>query len=431
MPPKQKVVPEINQLTQIIHSEVKKNEKNIIKFFRDIVAIPSMDSKIGPVGKRIQQEMKKLGFDKTWFDKMGNIVGQIGKGSKVLLYDSHIDTVGLGDPDAWKWDPFKGKVENGILFGRGACDEKCSTPGMVYGLSLAKKLGLLDGWTAFYFGNMEEWCDGIAPNSLHVTHKIKPDYVVIGEPTRMQIYRGHRGRLELKCITRGKSCHASMPWLGDNAIYKMNRFIKSVEDLGLKIHEDKFLGRGTCVASIIRCDSPSINAVPDRCVLYLDRRMTFGETKESVLKQLRELPGAEVVDIQEMYYTDPSYTKFVFKVDKYFPAWCLPEDHPIVQAGISTRKVLGFDRKYPFAEDLKQKYPEAYAQSKEDTFRWDFSTNATYWAGKANIPCIGFAPSNEAHAHTTEDQCPLEDCVDATAFYALFPLILRNKTVGI
>ena len=207
----------------------------------------------------------------------------------------------------------------------------------------------------------------------------------------------------------------------------MNQFIKSVEELAPKIHEDKFLGRGTCVASIIRCDSPSINAVPDRCVLYLDRRMTFGETKESVLNQLRSLPGADVVDIQEMFYAEPSYTGFVFKVDKYFPAWCMSEDHPIVQAGVETRKALGYDKKYPFPDDVKAKYPEAYAQSKQETFRWDFSTNAIYWAGKKNIPCIGFAPSNEIYAHTIEDQCPLRECVDATAFYALFPQTLKNR----
>lgn len=410
-----------------IQRRVGENRGKIIKFMRDIVAIPSMESKIGPVGRRIAAEMKKLGFNSVRFDKMGNILGRIGKGSKTLLYDSHIDTVSLGDPTAWKWDPFKGKIENGVLFGRGACDEKSSTPGMVYGLSIANQLGLLAGFTGYYFGNMEEWCDGIAPNSLVVTEKIKPDFVVIGEPTRMQIYRGHRGRIELKCVTKGKACHASMPWLGDNAIYKMNRFIHSVEELGPKIHTDPFLGRGTAVVSIVESKSPSINAVADECTIYIDRRVTFGETKESVLSQFRSLPGAENVDIQEMFYDEPSYTKFIFKVDKYFPAWCIEADAGIVQAGVATRRALGFDKKYPFPDDLKQKYPEAWRSTRDDTFRWDFSTNGIYWAGKAGIPCIGFAPSNEIYAHTIEDQCPLEECVDAASFFALFPKLLKEK----
>ncbi|HOW28538.1 MAG TPA: YgeY family selenium metabolism-linked hydrolase [Elusimicrobiota bacterium] len=406
------------EIVRAIQGKVEKDKPKIIKFFRDILAIPAMDSKIGPVGKRIAAEMKKLGFQNVKFDKMGNVYGKIGTGKRVVLYDSHIDTVGLGDKGAWKWDPFKGKIEKDVLYARGASDEKQSTPGMVYGLSYANELGLLDGWTAYYFGNMEEWCDGIAPNGLHVREKVKPDYVVIGEPTRMQIYRGHRGRLELKVMAKGKACHASMPHLGDNAIYKMSRFILDVEALNPRIHSDPFLGRGTAVVSIIESTSPSINAVPDECVAYIDRRTTFGETKESVLQELRSLPHAGDVDIQEMLYDTPSYTGDVFKVDKYFPAWCLPESHPIVQAGLETRKRLGYDKKYPFPFSDK---------TDGQAYRWDFSTNATYWAGKANIPCIGFAPSNEIYAHTVMDQCPLGELTDATAFYALFPHILGKK----
>lgn len=151
---------------QEIKKKVDENRENIVNFMREIVAIPSMESQIKDVGERIQAEMTKLGFDEVRFDKMGNTVGRIGNGPKVIVYDSHIDTVGVGDPHEWQWDPFVGKVEDGVLYARGACDEKGSTPGMVYGLSFAKELGLLEDTTAWYFGNMEEWCDGIAPNTF-------------------------------------------------------------------------------------------------------------------------------------------------------------------------------------------------------------------------------------------------------------------------
>ena len=166
---------------QKIKQQVQENRENIIKFMRDIVAIPSMDGQLKDVGDRIQAEMRKLGFDEARFDKMGNTVGRIGNGPKVIVFDSHIDTVGVGDPGEWEWDPFVGKVENGILYARGAVDEKGSTPGMIYGLAIARDLGLLDGYTAYYFGNMEEWCDGIAPNAfVDADPKVKPDFVVIG-----------------------------------------------------------------------------------------------------------------------------------------------------------------------------------------------------------------------------------------------------------
>src|SRR5690606_20515629 len=150
-----------------------------------------------------------------------NIVGEIGDGPKKIVYDSHIDTVGVGDPAEWDWDPFQGKEENGVFYARGACDEKNSTPGMIYGLAIAQQLGLLDGFTAYYFGNIDEWDDGIAPHVFVEHENIRPDYVVVGEPTKMQIYRGHKGRVEIKITAKGKSAHAASNYLGDNPIYKL------------------------------------------------------------------------------------------------------------------------------------------------------------------------------------------------------------------
>ncbi len=203
----------------IIQEEVNAQRDDIIQFLRDICAIPSMDSQLREVGLRVEEEMKKLGFAETFFDSMGNIVGKIGDGPKIMVYDSHIDTVGLGDESEWDFDPFQGKIEDGYLYARGACDEKGSTPGMIYGLALAQKHGLLEGWTAYYFGNMEEWCDGIAPHAFVEHEKIKPDFVVIGEPTCMRTYRGHKGRVELKIVAKGRSCLAASNHLGDYAIY--------------------------------------------------------------------------------------------------------------------------------------------------------------------------------------------------------------------
>jgi len=171
--------------------------------------------------------------------------GAIARGERVIVYDSHIDTVGVGDSASWGWDPFKGKVENNILYARGAVDEKGSTPGMVYGLSFAKELGLLEGTTAWYFGNMEEWCDGIAPNTfVELDPGIRPDFVVIGEPTKMQLYRGHKGRIELKITATGRSAHAASHYLGDNAVYKMMAIITQVRELDRRMRFE--IGRASC-----------------------------------------------------------------------------------------------------------------------------------------------------------------------------------------
>jgi putative selenium metabolism hydrolase len=400
---------------QELKKKVQENRENIIQFMRDIVAIPSMDGQLKDVGERIQAEMRKLGFDEARFDKMGNTVGRIGNGPKVIVFDSHIDTVGVGDPSEWEWDPFVGKVEDGILYARGACDEKGSTPGMIYGMAFARDLGLLDGYTAYYFGNMEEWCDGIAPNTfVEVDPKVKPDFVVIGEPTKMQVYRGHKGRIELKVTASGRSAHAASHYLGDNAVYKMMAIITQVRELdrrmrfGMGYHPVQ--GFPSIAVTDVSARTASLNAVPDQFTIFIDRRITSNEPREEVIQQIKGLiPDylQDEIEVDELFYDAPSYTGFVFPVSKYYPAWLLEDSHPLVHAG--------------------QSVVEALWNEKRNLGTWDFSTNGTYWAGKAGIPSIGFGPGDEKTAHMTNENVPLDEVVAATEFYALLPKILGEK----
>jgi putative selenium metabolism hydrolase len=375
-----------------------------------------MEGQLKDVGERIGVEMTKLGFEEVRFDKMGNILGRIGQGKRVIVYDSHIDTVGVGDPNSWEWDPFQGKVENGILYARGAVDEKGSTPGMVYGLAFAKEFGLLEDTTAYYYGNMEEWCDGIAPNAfVEVDPGVRPDYVIIGEPTKMQIYRGHKGRIELKVTATGRSAHAASHYLGDNAVYKMMAIITQVRELdrrmrfGMGYHPVQ--GYPSIAVTDVAARTASLNAVPDQFTIYIDRRITLNEPRDDVIAQIKGLIPDYLQDeihVEEMFYDTPSYTGFVFPVSKYYPAWLLDEIHPLAQAGQHTIELL-WGEKRPFGT-------------------WDFSTNGTYWAGKAGIPSIGFGPGDEDSAHTNNEHVPLDEVVNATEFYTLFPGILGEST---
>ena len=400
--------------TNEIRRRVAENHDNIINFLHEICAIPSMNGQLKDVGDRIQAEMQKLGFDETRFDKMGNTIGRIGNGPKVIVYDSHIDTVGVGDPAEWEWDPFKGKVENGRLYARGACDEKGSTPGMIYGLAMARDLGLLDGYTAYYFGNMEEWCDGIAPNAfVEADPKVLPDFVVIGEPTKMQVYRGHKGRIELKITAHGRSAHAASHYLGDNAVYKMMSIIAQIRELdrrmrfGMGYHPVQ--GYPSIAVTDAEARTASINAVPDQFSIYIDRRLTLSETREEVIATIKGvIPDylQDEIHVEELFYDEPSYTGFVFPVSKFYPPWLLEDSHPLTQAGLSTIEAL-WGEKRPLGT-------------------WDFSTNGTYWAGKAGIPSIGFGPGDEKTAHMRHEQVPLDDVVKATEFYALLPKMLAG-----
>jgi len=393
-------------ITRRITDYLSAREEEIVRFLRAIVAIPSFDSQIGDVARVVGDRMRRLGFDEVRFDAMGNVLGRIGAGPRTLLFDSHLDTVGVSDRGSWQWDPFEGKVENGILYALGAGDEKGSTPPMLYALHTLKQLELLEGWTCYYFGNIEEWCDGIAGHALVEHEHIRPDFVVIGEPTRLQVYRGHRGRVEVRVTFHGTTAHASAPERGDNAIYKAAAFAQRVAELNATFRADPFLGPGTIAVTEIKSRAPSLNAVPDVCALYVDRRVTVGETKEQVIAELRRLPGGGEATIEIPMYREPSYTGFVFPVEKVYPAWALPEDHVLVRAGQEAAR-LAFGK------------PTALG-------RWAFSTNGTYWMGKANIPSIGFGPGDERHAHTTLDQVPLREVTEAARFYAVLPLVLAQ-----
>lgn len=392
-----------------LNAKIDAQRDPMLRFLREICAIPSMDSQIGPVGARIGSEMRALGFDEVRFDVQGNILGRIGSGKRVIVYDSHIDTVGIGDRAQWQWDPFEGRLENGILYARGACDEKGSTPGMIYGMHIAREMGWLDGWTAWYSGNMEEWCDGIAPR-VFVEHDpgIRPDVVVIGEPTKMQVYRGHKGRIEMGINAPGRSAHAASNWLGDNAVYKLLDIIAGVRDLDPQLRSHPFLGKGTITLSDLKVSTASLNAVPDGATAFIDRRVTFGDTLESGLAEVQAIidrsPHRDVV-LSLLRHTDTSYTGFKLALDKFFPAWALEENHPLVQAALrAAAAVYG---------------------ARPATGKWDFSTNGTYWAGIAGIPSIGFGPGDEVHAHTVLDQVPVEDVIRSTAFYAALPAHLH------
>ena len=403
----------MEELVQQLNQRVAEAEENILTFFREIVAIPSMNSDIEEVGRRVGEEMSHLGFDEVYVDRYGSIVGRIGRGDKVILYDSHLDTVGIGDPEQWEWDPFKGKVEDGNFYARGALDEKGSTPGMIYGLAIARDLGLLEGYTAYYLGNIEEWCDGVGCQAFVEWEGVRPDFVVIGEPTNMKVYRGHKGRIELEVTAKGKSAHAASNFMGDNAIYKMLPVVEAINKMDATLRSHEFLGQGRVTVTRIASISPSDNAVPDECRIFIDRRVTFGDTRESVLAEITAVIPEEHKDdfeIRELVYDEPSHTGVVFIYEKYFPAWALDEAHPLVQAGKETVQAL-WEGEDPFGQG-----------------KWDFSTNGNYWCGKIGIPSIGFGPGNEIYAHAVNEHVPLRDVVEATKCYALLPGVLKRET---
>lgn len=381
-------------------------EGDMTKFLRDLVAIPGESCGEELVIKRIVEEMEKLDFDKVEVDPMGNVLGYMGSGEKLIAYDGHVDTVGLGELSNWTFDPYKGYETYTEIGGRGTSDQLGGVVSAVYGAKIMKDLELLsDKYTVLVTGTVqEEDCDGLCWQYIINEGKVKPEFVVITEPTDGNIYRGQRGRMEIRVEVKGVSCHGSAPERGENAIYKMADILQEVKELNNHLHLDPFLGKGTLAVSEIFYNSPSRCAVADMCAISVDRRLTDGETYEMALEEIRELPSVKKYNAEvTMYkYERPSYTGLVYPTDCYFPTWVIPEEHPATLAMVEAYKGM-------YGEPLVDK--------------WTFSTNGVSIMGRYEIPCIGLGPGKEAQAHAPNEKTWKADLVKCAAIYAAMPTL--------
>ncbi|MDZ7673199.1 MAG: YgeY family selenium metabolism-linked hydrolase [Halanaerobiales bacterium] len=392
-----------------ILKQAEKYKPEISKFLRDMIAIPSESRQEKDVILRIKEEMEKVGFDKVEIDEMGNVLGYIGHGEHLIAIDAHIDTVGVGDKDLWDYDPYEGYEDDDIIIGRGASDQEGGMASMVYAGKIIKDLNLEDDYTLLITGTVqEEDCDGLCWHYMIEEEDIRPEFVVITEPSSCNIYRGHRGRMEMKVTTHGVSCHGSAPERGDNAIYKMAPIINELKALNENLKDDPFLGKGTLAVSEIFFSSPSRCAVADGCSISIDRRLTAGESWEFALQQIRNLPAVKDADADvEMYkYDRPSYTGFTYPIEAYFPTWVIEEDHPVCDTLVDSYKSL-------FKEDPL-------------VDKWTFSTNGVSIMGRHGIPVIGFGPGHEDQAHAPNEKTWKDELVKAAAIYALIPSVYVN-----
>ena len=388
----------------------KKYEKDMTKFLRDMIKIPSESCDEKLVILRIKEEMEKVGFDEVRIDKMGNIIGRIGNGKHLIAMDAHIDTVGIGELNNWKFDPYDGFEDENKIGGRGASDQEGGMASMVYAGKIIKDLNLVDDYTLLITGTVqEEDCDGLCWQYLIEEENIKPEFVVITEPTNLNIYRGHRGRMEIKVSTTGISCHGSAPERGDNAIFKMAPILLDLEKLNDRLLDNDFLGKGTLTVSEIFYSSPSRCAVADGCTVSIDRRLTFGETYLSAIKEIEELDSVKKANAKvEMYeYARPSYKGLVYPTKSYFPTWVLDREHIVCKTTETAYENL-FNKK-PLVD------------------KWTFSTNAVSIMGRHNIPCIGFGPGKEEQAHAPNEITYKEHLVVASAMYAAIPSVYCNN----
>ena len=414
---------------------------DMVRFLRAMISHPSESCEEKEVVACIKAELEKLGYDKVEVDGLGNVIGWMGEGDKIIAIDSHIDTVGIGNRENWTADPYEGYETDEIIYGRGGSDQEGGMASAAYGVRIMKDLGLIpEGYKIMVVGSVqEEDCDGMCWQYIVNKDGIRPEFVISTEPTDGGIYRGHRGRMEIRVDVKGVSCHGSAPERGDNAIFKMADILQDIRDLnnngcsestvikGLvkmldpkynpEHYEDaRFLGRGTCTVSQIYFTSPSRCAVADSCSISVDRRMTAGETWETCLQEIRDLPAVkkygEDVQVSMYMYDRPSWTGEVYETEAYFPTWINRESAAHVKALSDAHKALFGEKRIgaPSAMGTREGRPL--------TDKWTFSTNGVSIQGRYGIPCVGFGPGAESQAHAPNEITWKQDLVTCAALYA-------------
>ena len=402
-----------------ISEQIKKRAEELRDYtainLSKMVKTKSYSSREEDVCRLIVDLCKEAGFDEVKVDRLGSVVGRVGYGPKTIAFDAHIDTVEVGNIKNWEFDPFCGDIKDGKVFGRGTSDQKGGAASMITAGRILKELGYDGEYSVFFtFTVMEEDCDGMCWKYLIEEENFKPDFVVSTEPTSCRLYRGHRGRMEIRIILKGISCHGSAPERGVSAAYKAAKAALAIEQLNKDLQPDSenFLGKGTITVSQMDVKGPSQCAVADYAMIYCDRRLTWGEDAELAISQVKKYVSEATGDREEDIIVEmPNYEKVgwtaqPYSQELYFPTWKIDATHPLVQAGVSSYRSL-FERE-PIVD------------------KWTFSTNCVATTGRHKIPAIGFGPGDEAQAHAPNEITRVEDLVICSAFYALLPYELEK-----
>lgn len=291
---------------------------NSIELLQKLVQIPS-PSPLGDtrdIAEFIAQQMNAIGCEvKTPAPDVKpeavNVVATLGQGSPAIMLHAHIDTVPIADTEADKWsvDPYSGMVKDGALYGKGSIDDKAPLASMMVAMMDASKQDSLNG-TLVLVAAAEEEVGGqlgtkwMADNG----HLPECDFIVVGEQTHNKVATAHKGVMRATVRTTGKSVHATNPNRGINAITAMSKAVLALDayhhELAKRVHP--LVGFPTCNVGVIEGGSTA-NAVPDSCIVKLDRRMIPGEHPEVVKSELRGV--IEAVDVSP---ADISIDDFLF-----------------------------------------------------------------------------------------------------------------------
>ncbi len=392
----------MDEMRERIVAAAKRQRNRCAEFTRELIAIASPSRGEEAIAAHVRREMLKLGYPDAEVDRFGNVIGRIGDGRTRIIFDAHLDTPGIGDRSSWRFDPYLGDLKAGKIYGHGAANNKGGLASIVYAGAIIRELDLASDCSIYVIGSIQsDDCEGLAYKALFDVEKLYPHFVVLSMPTGMRICRGQRGRVEIQVSLRGQAVHAATPEKGINAIYGMNKIIEGVNKLNQNLPSDAFLGKATIAVTQVECESIGPSMLPESCKITIDRRMLQNEQIKRVLSQIKELARGTRAKIEIVSYDKPSYRGLRLPLEKYFPTWVIPENHPLITAAEGAYKSVF--KKKPLID------------------RWLASTAGVYTMGMAKVPTIGFGPSEESFSGPVNDHVRIDDLEKSMAFYATLP----------
>jgi len=371
------------------------NPERLIAFTQALVRQRSLSGEEAAVVQVVVKEMQALGFDRVWVDDNGSAIGVVegAQPGPTLLLDAHCDTVGIAAGVPWDHDPFGAALDGTRLVGRGTSDMKGALAGMVQAAGSVDRAALA-GRVVVSASVMEEVLEGVSLQPI--MEAVRPDVVIIGESTSLNLNHGGRGRAEIHLEAIGQPAHSSTPHLGRNAVHLMLAAVQAIEALPLP--SDPLLGPALlALTDIISDPYPGYSVIPSRCRVTYDRRLLPDETAAGVLESVKALPAMEPVQISIAAGEHTTYTGATLRSDKFFPAWKLPETHPLLAQALGALRGAGQN-------------PQLGA--------YRFCTNAAYSAGVAQVPTLGYGPSTEGQAHVINEYIELDQLIGAARGYA-------------
>jgi putative selenium metabolism hydrolase len=371
--------------------------ESCVDFLQRLIQTQSLPGEEGEIAKLMRDEMERLGFADVRLDEAGNAIGRVpGRGeAEPMMFNTHLDHVDVGEHEAWPYPPFGGEVHDGKVWGRGAVDIKGPMAAQVYGVARLIREGFQPAGDVYVTGVVQEETGGLGAQHL-LTH-LRPPLVIVGEPSRNEIRRGHRGRTELLLHAFGKSVHASVPHEGVNPLQVVGSFVRAID--GLDMRRDPDLGASTVAPTLIRTDQISPNVVPGEVWLTCDWRSVPGESGEDARRMLQELAEASLIDgaraeVTIPYYEMTAYTGLQMDVPCVHPGYILAADHPAVTA---TKKALD--------SALGRDVPVSV---------WQFATDGGHFAEAGQV-CVGFGPGDDLLAHTIDEHVDIAALEEALA----------------